>query len=210
MSAVRNGQDPAPFLAALTCRGKSGTWPSITYAITPKVVASASSTNDATTTTPTHAFLIEHFYTFTMSLKHATGAAFYATARTPFLAEGYRNFAPCRHFVRLFRQVREERRKQQYFAAVDYSLKNVLGQEFRDVWRSDVGRQPTNMCCGMCFTDSSLEFEVVGDKVVVRFLSHRDLGEGVTPEDGKWVAGVKGKVQRSKEDFGRIRGAFSE
>jgi hypothetical protein len=187
----------------LTCRGTSGKWPQITWSITPKVVHQQNENVQEST------FLIEHAYAFSIPLKHVESQAFYATSGAPFFAEGYRNFAPCRHFVRIFRQVREERRKKQYFAAVDYSLRNVLGQEFRDVWRSDVGRQPTNMCCGMCFTDSALEFEVAGGNVLVRFWAHRDLGQGFDPGDKKWVAGVRGKVDRSKEDFGRIREAFS-
>ncbi len=96
---------------------------------------------------------------------------------------------------------------------VAYSLTNVLGQEFRDEWRSDVGRQPGHMSCGMCYTDFTLSFEEDGAQAVrVRVGVYKDLG-GVARDGGpdeSWDAAVGkvGGVQRPRGDFGRVRSAF--
>jgi hypothetical protein len=196
MTAVANGRDPSSLLAQLACRGMSGSRPEITWSITPKVVNGS--------------FLLEHAYDFPINLQHGPGEggnSYYT--KNWFVSSGFRTFAPCSHCTRVFRSICESTNHGIRQLCVGYSLKNVLGQDFRDEWRSEIGRQPLNMCCGLCYADFNMSFEPMSFAVRVRFWSHRDLGAGLDPQDPKWLAamGIQG-LQRDKSDFGRIRSAF--
>lgn len=196
MSAVADGEDPSALLNLLTCRGTSGSRPKIAWSVTPLVANGT--------------FLLEHAYEFPINLQHEAGDTSYHT-KNWFVSKGFRSFAPCSHCVYVFRSIRETRKDRgDRHVCVEFSLRNVLGQEFRDEWSSEAGRrQPQKMCCGMCYTDFCLSFQPQWRAVQVRLWSHRDLGAGVDPSDPKWIAAMGGQaIQRDKKDFGRIRSAF--
>ena len=65
----------------------------------------------------------------------------------------------------------------------------------------------------MCYTDTWMNFTIVGNQIVLRILIHKDLGRGINPHGPKWTAMVKAddKVRkniRETSDFGRIRSEF--
>jgi hypothetical protein len=197
MGRALAGQDPSPLLAAFTCRGANGSAPSISWEITPKIVG----TN----------FLIQHAYTFTIPLKYPferppSGVLY---KKNWFVNSGFRNFGGCPHSTRIFRSIREESKNAMYYVGVEHCSKNVLGQTFQYEWRSELGQQPQNMACGMCYTDYAMNFQIQGAAVIVRVWTHKDLGNCMDPFDPTWIAALRGTaIQRPKTDFGRIRNAF--
>jgi hypothetical protein len=194
MSRVASAHKPGPLLEALACRGKTGSRPEISWSVTPKVDVAGQS------------LLLEHAYTFVIRLQREGGYT-----KNWFVSQGYKSFWPCPHMARFFRSVREKTTGGSEQVSVEYGLKNVLGQEFLDEWRTEVGRQPQNVSCGMCFAELSMNFQVVGAGVVVWVWVHRDLGSGLSPSDPKWVAAMGGTpVRRDKSDFGRVRAAFAQ
>jgi hypothetical protein len=164
--------------------------------VTPKVVGGS--------------FLLEHFYAFTINLEHyGERPPTLAYKKNWLIFEGYKSFSGCPHCTYVFRTYREQFKKGMFYAGVEYSLQNVLGQDFKNEWRSEVGQQPQNGCCRMCYTDYSLSFELARGMIIVRFQAHKDLGRGMDPFDPKWLAALRGTdIQRDKADFGRMRTAF--
>jgi hypothetical protein len=94
---------------------------------------------------------------------------------------------------------------------VEHTLKDVLGQEVRDEWRSEVGRQPGDTACGMCRADFGVEFWQQGKEVMVTVRVWRDLGaaagEGGAGEMWEAAAGRR-PVRRERGDFGQVKRAF--
>ena len=200
MSLAATGHDPQPLTSALTCRGIHGLRPQITWSVTPKVVDGR--------------FFIAHAYAFSIGVEHLPQSktrGYYS--KNWLVSRGFKSFAPCTHCTRVFRTMREKVDSRGVrFLKVAYSLRNVLGQEFRDEWRSEVGRQPNNMSCGMCYTDFSMSFEEEPGQssIRVRLWSHKDLGCDGTSQvpDERWNAAAGSAFQRPTSDFGTIRRAF--
>ncbi|KAH8883126.1 hypothetical protein GQ53DRAFT_830825 [Thozetella sp. PMI_491] len=190
-------------LTALTCRGTHGSRPTIHWTATPQIVSTSSG--------PT--FLLQYSLSFSINdivERTASGAWSAGYKKNWFVSPGYRSFALCHHMRRIFRSHWSSiTQKQGLRAGVAFSLKNILKQEFQAEWRSELGIQPVNMCCGMCYTDSSMSFFLHERSVWVNITADKDLGSGDWP-CLKWDMALRGTpTQRDKADFMRMRRDFT-
>ncbi|KXX78607.1 hypothetical protein MMYC01_204484 [Madurella mycetomatis] len=204
-------------LSSLACQGVAASTPlhpSLTWSVTPLLspISNNSSSNN---------LFLKYSLTFPISIPHRGGGNppnSLVHSTNWLLSSFYRTFAPCPHCVRLFSSVRLKVSGGSaggYFRSVKvkYGLRNVLGQEFKDVWESEKGRQPGNLSCGMCCTDFGMEFVEGWEEVLVRFWVWKDLGSGVDgngdANGGLWEAARGGRaMQRANGDFGRVRRTF--
>ena len=211
-----------PLLQSLTCHGT-----------TPSLSSSRLSWRVTPLLTPSNTLLLAHAYTLSLSLPGASDAATsgpvsgsgsaigFSYTKRPLLSPIHHiySFRLCPHATRHLRSVAVKTVSGVTSVRVEYSLTNVLGQEFRDEWRSDPGgRQPGNMACGMCVADFGLGFEVAAGGREVRVLVRvwKDLGGTATVGKGgevgggeKWEAAKGGAaLSRARADFGRVRRAF--
>jgi hypothetical protein len=158
---------------------------------------------------------VEHDYVISLNVEHPPKSCTrgYYSKRT-LTASGFKSFSPCAHSTWVLHTVTERVDWHGVRSVrVAYALHNVLGQEFRDEWQSDVGRQPTNMSCGMCYTDFSMRFDGgrSGYTIEARLSAYKDLGRvdmsGMPDERWNAAAGSL-MLQRPRHDFGRIRRFF--
>ncbi|KAK4443645.1 hypothetical protein QBC34DRAFT_200954 [Podospora aff. communis PSN243] len=193
---------PGSVLSLLSCRGTRRGLRPRTWNITPRVVDSH--------------FLIEHDYRLPLAVEHpqrSSTRGYYS--KRPLMDRKFASFSPCPHCTWILRTVTEKVNWHGVRSVpVSYALHNVLGQQFRDEWRSDVGRQPTHMSCGMCYTDFSMRFEEEGHNqpaIEVQFAAFKDLGGvgsgGASGERWNAAAGSL-TLQRPSSDRGRIRRTF--
>ncbi|KAK4119510.1 hypothetical protein N657DRAFT_650166 [Parathielavia appendiculata] len=206
LHAITTSPSPATLLPFITCHGVTNSH-SLKWQITPLL-------------TPTRDLLLAHTYTLPISLPFGAAATLsdtsnYSYQKIPLLSPVHNiySFRACPHMTRHLRTLRLKVAKGVASIRIEYALKNiVLGQEFRDEWRSDEGRQPLDMACGMCHTDLGMVFEedVKQGEVRVTVKVWKDLG-GSAAGGEKWEAARGGEaVKREREDFGRVRRAYEE
>ncbi len=144
-------------LETISCRGTTGSRPTIHWAASPRLAPSPSGP-------PT--FLLQYTLVFAIDATlDGTAEDFKSSGykKNWFISSGFRNFNLCTHMRRVFKSHWVSANRQQgRRAGVSFSLKNILGQEFEAEWRSEIGLQPVNMCCAMCCTDSSMTFSLDG------------------------------------------------
>lgn len=217
-----------PLLACHGTTAGSPLHPSLTWSATPLLARSAENT---------HHLLLKYTLTFSISIPGNANNKDndLGYSKNWLISPFYRRFAPCAHCTRRLCSVRlevsqqrqqgQQQQQQPVFersVKVRHELRNVLGQEFRDVWESygsgsgggdpnskaSPARQPANLSCGMCYTDFGMGFADAGGTVVVTVWACKDLG-GAVVGDEKWEAARGGRpVRRPRADFGRVRRAF--
>ncbi|GAB1317132.1 hypothetical protein MFIFM68171_07342 [Madurella fahalii] len=204
--AVTSSPSLLPLLACQGTTACSPFHPSLTWSITPLF----SPTGNRSSSDNTH-LLLKYTLTFPISIPHRGGGHppnALAHSTNWLLSPFYRTFAPCPHCVRLFSSVRLKVSALSTTTAaayvrsvrVKYSLRNVLGQEFRDAWESEKGRQPGNLSCGMCCTDFGMEFVEGRKEVLVRLWVWKDVGGW---EGALWDAASGGRtMKRDRADLG--------
>lgn len=85
--------------------------------------------------------------------------------------------------------------------------RRVMGR--REEWYE--AREVEAMCCERCYTDAGLRVRTVGNVVVLEVRINKDLGQGLHPDDPKWLAAAKGvDLKREATDFGRMRKRFQD
>jgi hypothetical protein len=206
LHAITTAPSPSTLLPFITCHGGTNSH-RLKWQVTPLL-------------TPSNNLLLAYTYTLPISLPLGAASTLadtsnYSYQKIPLLSPVHNtySFRVCSHATRHLRMLTLKVAKGVASIRVEHVLKNVLGQEFKDEWRSDEGRQPQNMSCGMCYSDFGMVFEEAAAQGEVRVTVKvwRDLGgagaDGVVGE--KWEAARGGRaVNRDKGDFGRIRRAF--
>ncbi|KAK3900481.1 hypothetical protein C8A05DRAFT_17219 [Staphylotrichum tortipilum] len=215
LHAVTTSDSPTPLLQSLTCHGTTPphSSPRLSWSVTPLL-------------TPSNTLLLAHAYALSLSPPLSDAATSgsshgFSYTKRPLLSPIHHvySFRLCPHATRHVRSVTVKTVRGATSVRVEYSLTNVLGQDFRDQWWSDSGgRQPGNMSCGMCVADFGMRFELAAGGREVRVLLRvwRDLGGTVLLGKGgeigggeKWEA-ARGAtaLRRERADFGRAGKAF--
>lgn len=213
---TKRSDGPFCELTSLTCAHPFiGSRPRLRYSITPRIHPT------------TGHFLLGVHISFNIpppgdSGPPMGGGRTFRYSKNWFVSRGYRSFRLCAHMMRVFRSHRAEEHavsatstKPPFMAGIEYSTKNIFGQDFRDEWRSELGRQPRNGSCGVCATDTSMFFavDVMSGIVTVEIRIYRDLGRGET-NDVMWLAAAgmdaRTGLQRKQGDFGRVRRQWEE
>ncbi|KAK3987680.1 hypothetical protein QBC44DRAFT_399867 [Cladorrhinum sp. PSN332] len=147
--------------------------------------------------------------------------------KTGLIGSGYRDFNPCPHTHLKFTSHGGEGKNGVRSAGVHFTVTKSEGTEEKREWKSEGEKLNSEskeneekevmlLGCEKCFTETRVICEPVepgfqqDGKLVVSVRVYKDLGEGKSPGDEKWLALTrKGcQVERGSEDFGRLWGAF--
>ncbi len=187
--------------SALRCVARTGQNPVLAWAVSPLV------THDGN-------LLLELAMAFSVQADLGAwtpGSRGRAVAKHALIGSGYRGFRPCLHTSLAFTSHRGEGRDGVRTAGVSFTRGEEDGREVKEEWDSarDAGKEIEPLCCSKCYTETMVSISLAGDETLVRIQVYKDLGMGLHPGDGKWLALTKGLlVGRPKEDFLRMRSEY--
>ncbi|KAK4096512.1 hypothetical protein N658DRAFT_527694 [Parathielavia hyrcaniae] len=226
LHAITTSPSPPGLLPFITCHGVTNSH-GLKWQITP--LLRPSNNDDNSNNNNNTNLLLTHTYTLPIKLPLGSAATLsdtstYSHQRIPLLPPLHNtySFRVCPHATRHLRTLNLKVTKEAASIRVEHALRTVLGEEFVDEWRSDErGRQPRDVACGMCYTDSDLVFEpaVLQGEVRATVTVWKVLGgaaaggggSGLVAIGEKWEAAMGERaVKRPREDFGRVRRAFQK
>ncbi len=191
-----------PQLSRFCCSATTGSNPALSWNIIP-VIAGPSLEEASFILAYEMAFTVEaDLGSWNESTQHGR-----AIVKNMLIGSGYREFTPCRHMKLSFRSHRGEGKDHVRYAGVSFSRKMEGQAETKEEWRSENEEKEIEpSVCTKCYTDLYLRFQLKGNVVLVSIQVYKDLGQGMHPADGKWLAVARGvDLVRDSSDAGRMR-----
>lgn len=199
--------------AELDCNGANGWAPKVHWAAKLRVIDASNPSGPPSPNPSRNTVLAAFRLVFALSGDDVRGSRGYYSKNT-YSTSGYRHIPLCPHMTRFFRSIRVKRAwpvDSPVNVRIEYGLRNIWAQEFRDVWDTEevLGpreRQPQNQNCGLCWTDTSMHIQMFDVVPYCTITVHKDLGSGLSVDDVKWQAAIGAqRAQRAGATTGSVR-----